>query len=92
MIPVSKSCIYIPSFWTSIYYFRVIALIYHSYQVDSRVYGNVTRFIRRADSAAGGRPSNLIRKLVFADHRNHNFPRLALFAARDLYAGEELLL
>jgi len=60
--------------------------------IDSRKFGNVSKFIRRHCSSSTAPVQNLDRKFVFVDNVNNRFPRLALYAARDIYSGEELVM
>ncbi|XP_073987108.1 histone-lysine N-methyltransferase G9a isoform X1 [Rhodnius prolixus] len=55
-----------------------------SYCIDARKYGNITRFINHSCTP------NLIPIRVFIGHRDLQFPRIAMFAARDIPAYEEL--
>lgn len=56
--------------------------------VDTTTFGNVGRFARWAPKGGQG---NLRRQAVFVAGQNPQCPRLALFAARDICAGEELV-
>ncbi|RWS16657.1 histone-lysine N-methyltransferase EHMT2-like protein [Dinothrombium tinctorium] len=55
-----------------------------TYCLDARFYGNVSRFINHACSP------NLTPVKVFVDHQDLSYPRIALFANRDIKAFEEL--
>ena len=52
--------------------------------IDARSYGNIARFINHLCEA------NLTPVKVFIDHQDLTFPRIALFANRDIEADEEL--
>lgn len=52
--------------------------------LDARFYGNVSRFINHLCKP------NLTPVKVFVDHQDLSFPRIALFANRDIKAFEEL--
>ena len=56
--------------------------------MDTITHGNVGRYIRTVDTPA---EANLVRRSVFVDTQDPHLPRLALFAKRKLYPGEELL-
>ena len=58
------------------------------YVMDMSTHGNVGRYIRTVDTPA---EANLLRRAVFVDTQDPHLPRLALFAKRKLYPGEELL-
>ena len=58
------------------------------YVMDTITHGNVGRYIRTVDTPA---EANLVRRSVFVDTQDPHLPRLALFAKRKLYPGEELL-
>jgi hypothetical protein len=53
-----------------------------------RAAGNVARFVR---VAGAGEAATLVLQAVHTDSRHPRAPRLAMFAARDLAPGEELL-
>ncbi|XP_014249022.1 histone-lysine N-methyltransferase EHMT2 [Cimex lectularius] len=55
-----------------------------SYCLDARKYGNITRFINHSCLP------NLSPVRVFIGHRDLHFPRIAMFAARDIEPYEEL--
>ncbi|CAB3372667.1 Hypothetical predicted protein [Cloeon dipterum] len=55
-----------------------------TYCIDARKYGNIARFINHMCSP------NLMPVKVFIDHQDLKFPRIALFANRDIAADEEL--
>jgi euchromatic histone-lysine N-methyltransferase len=55
-----------------------------TYCLDARFYGNVARFINHLCEP------NLTPVKVFVDHQDLSFPRIALFANRDIKAFEEL--
>ncbi|KAI1305369.1 Histone-lysine N-methyltransferase EHMT2 [Halotydeus destructor] len=55
-----------------------------TYCLDARYYGNVARFINHRCEP------NLTPVKVFIDHQDLSFPRIALFANRDIKAYEEL--
>ncbi|RWS26315.1 histone-lysine N-methyltransferase EHMT2-like protein [Leptotrombidium deliense] len=55
-----------------------------TYCLDARFYGNVSRFINHLCVP------NLTPVKVFVDHQDLSFPRIALFANRDIKAFEEL--
>ncbi|KAF0297324.1 Histone-lysine N-methyltransferase EHMT2 [Amphibalanus amphitrite] len=52
--------------------------------LDARRYGNVSRFINHRCEP------NLVPVKVFVDHQDVRFPRIALFACRDVEPAEEL--
>lgn len=52
--------------------------------IDARHYGNVSRFINHACEP------NVHPVRVYVDHHDLRFPRIALFATRDIAAGEQL--
>ncbi|XP_028967260.1 histone-lysine N-methyltransferase EHMT1 [Galendromus occidentalis] len=52
--------------------------------LDARHYGNVSRFINHCCDA------NVHPVRVYVDHHDLRFPRIALFATRDISAGEQL--
>lgn len=54
------------------------------YAIDPSSYGNVARFLSHCCDP------NLVAKEVYVQHRDLRFPRIALFAVRDISAGEEL--
>ena len=56
----------------------------YSFSIDARKYGNVARFINHSCDA------NLQPVKVFVDHQDLRFPRICLFAKRDVAAREEL--
>ncbi|XP_014223483.1 histone-lysine N-methyltransferase EHMT2 isoform X1 [Trichogramma pretiosum] len=55
-----------------------------TYCIDARRYGNIARFINHSCSP------NLLSVRVFIEHQDLRFPRIALFASRDIEADEEL--
>lgn len=55
-----------------------------AYCIDARHYGNFARFINHSCSP------NLIPIRIFIDHQDLRFPRIALFANRDIHQDEEL--
>ncbi|XP_059482836.1 histone-lysine N-methyltransferase EHMT2 isoform X2 [Neocloeon triangulifer] len=55
-----------------------------TYCIDARKYGNIARFINHMCTP------NLMPVKVFIDHQDLKFPRIALFANRDIAADEEL--
>ncbi|XP_014673040.1 PREDICTED: histone-lysine N-methyltransferase EHMT2-like isoform X2 [Priapulus caudatus] len=55
-----------------------------TYCIDARYYGNVARFINHLCEP------NVVPIKVFVDHQDLRFPRIALFASRDIRAYEEL--
>ncbi|XP_063216055.1 histone-lysine N-methyltransferase EHMT2 isoform X2 [Bacillus rossius redtenbacheri] len=55
-----------------------------TYCIDARDYGNITRFINHMCLP------NLTSVRVFVEHQDLHFPRIALFANRDIEANEEL--
>ena len=59
-----------------------------AFVMDLRECGNVGRFIRAVPTP---QEANLVRVPVFVDTQDARLPRLALFAKRRLYPGEELL-
>jgi ankyrin repeat protein len=54
------------------------------FAIDPSFFGNAARFMSHSCEP------NLIAKEVFVYHRDHRFPRMALFAVRDVLAFEEL--
>ena len=52
--------------------------------LDARRYGNVSRFINHRCEP------NLVPVKVFVDHQDVRFPRIALFACKDVEPAEEL--
>jgi SET domain-containing protein len=60
-----------------------------SAQLDCRVYRNVGSFVRQSNTTSS---VNVIRKIAFIDQTNYQYPRLVLYAARDIRSGEEILL
>ncbi|XP_050308293.1 histone-lysine N-methyltransferase EHMT1-like isoform X2 [Anthonomus grandis grandis] len=55
-----------------------------SYAIDAKFYGNFARFINHSCDP------NLHPVKVFVDHHDLRFPRIALFAKKDIKADEEL--
>ena len=55
-----------------------------TYCIDARKYGNVARFINHLCEP------NLVPVKVFVDSQDLRFPRICLFASRDINAQEEL--
>ena len=55
-----------------------------TYCIDARKYGNVARFINHLCEP------NLVPVKVFVDSQDLRFPRICLFASRDILAQEEL--
>ena len=55
-----------------------------TYCIDARRYGNVARFINHLCEP------NLVPVKVFVDSQDLRFPRICLFASRDIKAQEEL--
>lgn len=55
-----------------------------TYCIDARRYGNVARFINHLCNP------NLVPVKVFVEHQDLRFPRICLFASRDIPAYEEL--
>jgi hypothetical protein len=54
------------------------------YAIDPYRFGNAARFIRHSCDP------NLIAKEVFVEHRDHRYPRIAFFAAKNISDGDEL--
>ncbi|XP_055910325.1 histone-lysine N-methyltransferase EHMT2 isoform X2 [Eupeodes corollae] len=56
----------------------------HDHCIDANYYGNVSRFFNHSCDA------NLVPVRVFYEHQDYRFPKIALFACRDIPVGEEL--
>eukprot|EP00698_Gefionella_okellyi_P001118 TRINITY_DN11004_c0_g1_i1.p1 TRINITY_DN11004_c0_g1~~TRINITY_DN11004_c0_g1_i1.p1 ORF type:complete len:1063 (-),score=199.34 TRINITY_DN11004_c0_g1_i1:3-3140(-) len=52
--------------------------------IDATQYGNMARFINHSCDP------NIVKRVVFVDHHDSLFPRIAFYAARDIAANEEL--